>query len=149
MANWIKVDIDTPSKDAIFNIMEDCACSQADAFLAWFNLYVWFDSVTADGTVNATPADIDRRAGLNGIARSLVASGWIAFQGRRCVITNWAEHNGKSAKARALHAARMANLRYRKGHPVPKPVTQAPSRTVTQTPSQTVTLPPSRRPSPR
>lgn len=121
MANWIKVDVDTPSKDAIFNIMEDCACSQADAFLAWFYLYVWFDSVTADGTINATARDIDQRAGIPGVAKSLVRSGWIAFQGRKCVITNWAEHNGKSAKARALHANRMANYRYRKTHPIPPP----------------------------
>ena len=121
MANWIKVDIDTPSKDAIFNIMEDCACSQADAFLAWLNLYLLFDSVTADGPINATARDIDQRAGIPGVAKALVRSGWIAFQGRKCVIANWAEHNGKSAKARALHATRMANYRYRRTHPIPPP----------------------------
>lgn len=122
MANWIKVDIDTPTKDAIFNIMEDCQCSNGDAFLAWFNLYVWFDSVTADGTINATPEDIDQRAGLTGVAASLVRSGWIAFSGRKCVISNWAEHNGKSAKARALHANRMALCRVRKARHIPPPV---------------------------
>jgi len=121
MSNWIKVDVDTPSKDAIYNIMDDCQCSQADAFLAWFNVYVWFDSVTADGTINATAKDIDQRAGIPGVAESLCRSGWIALRGHKCVIANWAEHNGKSAKARALHANRMANYRYRKGHTIPPP----------------------------
>lgn len=121
MANWIKVDIDTPNKDAIEEIMDTCACSRGDAFLAWFNLYVWFDTITADGTINARPADIDQRAGLPGVADALQRAGWISFQGRKCVITNWAEHNGKSAKARALHARRMENLRWRKAHPIVHP----------------------------
>lgn len=119
MSNWIKVDIDTPYKAAIDEIMDACQCSRGEAFMAWFNLYVWFDQMTADGTVNASPAEIDAKAGLPKIAQALQDAGWIAFHGRRCVISNWAEHNGKSAKSRALHARRNATYKYRKAHPVP------------------------------
>ena len=133
MGNWIKVDVETPYKPAIGAIMERTGCGRGDAFLAWFNLYVWFDQITADGLVHCTRADIDAKAGLPGAAQALEESGWLAFGAGGCQIVNWYEHNGKSAKARAVRARYMAGLRARKaGQPAP-PVTRPVTRPVTKT----------------
>lgn len=111
MARWIKVGVDTPYKTAIKNIAHDCNCSRGDAFLAWFELYSWLDEQTADGRLYADREDLDRKAGLPGCAVSLERSGWLAFDGDECTITNWDEHNGQNAKRRALNAKRMSATR--------------------------------------
>ena len=113
MASWIKVDVDTPYKPAIGEIMAWTGCGRADAFLAWFNLYAWFDTITADGRIACTKADIDAKAGLAGTADALERAGWLTFDSGVCQIVNWYEHNSKSARARAVRAKCMASLRAR------------------------------------
>lgn len=116
MANWIKVDVNTPYKDGILAIMEDCRCDRATAFFAWFTLYVWFDAQTASGTLNLSPAEVDTHAGLPGTAAALQRAGWLTFRGRKCIIANWQEHNSASARARS---ERMSNLAKRRWNPPP------------------------------
>lgn len=111
MARWIKVDVSTPYKSAIRNLSEDCGVNRGEAFLAWFELYAWLDEQTEDGRIKADRYDIDRKAGLAGAAASLEKSGWIAFEGGVCTITNWDEHNGQNAKRRAEDARRKSELR--------------------------------------
>jgi len=122
LGNWIKVDVDTPYKPAIGAIMERTGCGRGDAFLAWFNLYVWFDQITADGRVACTKADIDAKAGVPGTAGALEDAGWLSFVGGGCQIVNWYEHNGKSARARAVRAKCMAGLRTRRAKQPAPPV---------------------------
>lgn len=110
--DWIKVDKDTPEKWQISNIIDDCHCSQGDAFLAFFKLFRWLDSQTADGFVPMqTPAKIDRLVGLKGFAESLARSGWLTFTDAGLLVSNYGEHNGQCAKARAQNAARMNAVR--------------------------------------
>jgi len=111
---WIKIDVDTPNKPAIVRLANDCGCTRGDAFLAFFRLYSWLDEQTADGTLCADPEEVDAVARLPGTAASLAASGWLTFSGATLTVTNWQEHNGHSAKARALHAKRQNEYKERK-----------------------------------
>lgn len=112
---WIKIDVDTPQKPAIVRMAHDCGCSRGDAFLAFFRLYSWLDEQTADGSLFADPEEVDAVARLKGAAASLASSGWLSFSADgRLTVTNWQEHNGASAKARALHAKRQNEYKDRK-----------------------------------
>jgi len=122
---WIKIDVTTPNKPAIRAAAKDCGVSVGDAFLAFFRLYSWLDEFTADGIIEADRDMIDEEGRLPGLAASLERSGWLRFTGDgMCYVTNYQEHNGTSAKARALHAKRSARfyeMKKANGEPVPKP----------------------------
>lgn len=128
MSNWIKVDVNTPHKPAIGSIMDHTGASRAEAFLAWFTLWCWLDMQTADGRLSATRQEIDRVAGLTGTADALVACGWLIFAGSQVSVVNWHEHNGASAKARALAAKRKARERWIDSHDTPPPPPIRPKR---------------------
>ena len=110
---WIKVEKLTPDKIEIRTVAADCHCTRGDAFLAWFRLWCYLDSVVdADGLLrgySAAQADDDAR--LPGIAESLQRSGWLVFSDTGCSIIGWEKHNGKSAKERALAQQRKSRER--------------------------------------
>lgn len=54
---------------------------------------------------------IDRKTGLQGLGDALVTIQWIAEKDGGIVILNFEEHNGASAKRRAMEAQRKANSR--------------------------------------
>lgn len=115
MSRWIKIDVETPQKRQIRKLAKDCGVSIGDAFLAFFRLYAWLDEQTADGVLCADPEDVDATARLPGTAASLAASGWLAFyDDGTCVVKNWNEHNGQSAKKRAIHAQQQNEYRDRR-----------------------------------
>lgn len=112
---WIKIDVDTPNKPAIVRLANDCGVSRGDAFLAFFRLYSWLDEQTADGTLYADAEEVDAIARLPGTATILARSGWLTFYpDGRLTVTNWQEHNGQSAKRRAMDARRQNECRERK-----------------------------------
>lgn len=112
---WIKIDVDTPNKPAIVRLANDCGVSRGDAFLAFFRLYSWLDEQTADGTLYADAEELDAIARLPGTAASFARSGWLTFYpDGRLTVTNWQEHNGQSAKRRAMDARRQNECRERK-----------------------------------
>ena len=112
---WIKIGVDTPGKPAIVRLANDCGVSRGDAFLAFFRLYSWLDEQTADGTLYADHAEVDAVARLDGLAASLERSGWLTFYpDGRMTVTNWQEHNGQSAKRRAMNARYQTECRERK-----------------------------------
>ena len=51
MAKWIKIETHTPDKAEMRHIARICRCSKADAFLAFFRVFVWLDEQTEDGHV--------------------------------------------------------------------------------------------------
>ena len=112
---WIKVEKTTPDKIEMRQIARACAVSLGVAFAAWFRLWCYLDSHTADGEVkNLTPADCDDVARLPGIGNALSVDGgcgWIVFHATGASIVNWDRHNGKSAKKRAMTNRRVSRWR--------------------------------------
>ena len=107
MAKWIKIETHTPDKAEIRQIARLCHCTKADAFLAFFRVFVWLDEQTEDGHVDYfTPDDADEIAGLKGFGNALQEVRWITFSQAGAVVANWDRHNGQSAKRRCLDAER-------------------------------------------
>jgi hypothetical protein len=116
MAKWIKVETHTPDKAEIRQIARLCHCSKADAFLAFFRVFVWLDDQTEDGHVDFfTPDDADEIGGLPGLGDALETVRWITFSASCAVVANWNRHNGRSAKRRCLDAERKRNVRMQRG----------------------------------
>ena len=46
MGKWIKIETHTPDKAEIRHIARLCDCTKADAFLAFFRVFVWLDELT-------------------------------------------------------------------------------------------------------
>ena len=114
MAKWIKVETHTPEKNELRHIAKRCGCTKAEAFLAFFRLFVWLDEETEDGHVDFfTLADADEIGGLNGFGEALQEVRWITFGPTGAVVSNWDRHNGQSAKKRCLAAERNRRLRER------------------------------------
>ena len=116
MAKWIKVETHTPDKSELRQIARLCHCSKADAFLAFFRVFVWLDEQTEDGYVDFfTPADAVEIGGLNGLGAALETVRWITFGPTGAVVSNWDRHNGQSAKRRCLDAERKRSVRMASG----------------------------------
>ncbi len=116
MAKWIKIETHTPDKAEIRHIARRCHCTKAEAFLAFFRVYVWLDEQTDDGLVDFfTPEDADDLAGLPGFGEALQDVGWITFGPAGAVVANWDRHNGQSAKRRGLDAERKRAVRMANG----------------------------------
>jgi len=114
MAKWIKIETHTPDKTEMRHIARICRCSKADAFLAFFRVFVWLDEQTEDGHVAYfTAADADEIGGLKGFGDALQEVRWILFGPTGAVVSNWDRHNGQSAKRRCLDAERSRRLRER------------------------------------
>ena len=116
MAKWIKIETHTPDKAELRHIARLCGCSKADAFLAFFRVFVWLDEQTEDGHVDFfTIADADDIGELDGLGDALEAVGWITFSASGAVVSNWDRHNGQSAKRRCVDAERARRSRSRHG----------------------------------
>jgi hypothetical protein len=114
MAKWIKVETHTPDKAEIRHIARLCRCTKAEAFLAFFRVFVWLDEQTEDGQVDFfTADDADEIAQLKGFGEALQEVRWITFGPTGAVVANWDRHNGQSAKRRCLDAERSRRLRER------------------------------------
>ena len=114
MAKWIKVETHTPDKAEVRHIARLCHCTKAEAFLAFFRVYVWLDEESDDGHVDFfTPADADEIGGLTGLGAALAEVRWLTFGPTGAVVANWDRHNGKSAKKRCLEAERSRRQRER------------------------------------
>lgn len=70
------------------------------------SVWSWVDDVTEDGTMDAVLEDVDDEAGCVGFGRAMVNAGWLTVENDTLVFPNFGDHNGKTAKRRAMDAAR-------------------------------------------
>ena len=81
-----------------------------------WRLWRYADQHTTDGVIPyMTPAGLDRIVNRVGFSDALAAVGWLQIEPERVSIPRFDEHNGASAKRRAMNAKRMALNRAR-GH---------------------------------
>jgi hypothetical protein len=115
MSHWMKVEVTTPDKPEIRAAARLCGTTRANAFLAFFVLWSYFDQHTATGFLpGLTLADLDDLSGFKGFGKAMQQVGWITEDGRGITVSNWDRHNGKSAKARAQTMKRVQQLRNNK-----------------------------------
>ena len=109
-SNWIKVGKDTPEKPEIAILADKIGKTIPEAFLEFFRVYSWADSITSDGTVPHLSllgaGHLSRCCPETFPALASPEIGWILpFEGdwqKGFVFANWDRHNGRCCKARAL-----------------------------------------------
>ena len=112
MSHWIKVEITTPNKTEIRAAARICGITRERAFLAFFELWTYFDANTATGLLpNLSLDDVDDISHVENFGKALVQVGWIVEEAGGLSVTNWNRHNGKSAKARGLMEKRVQKHR--------------------------------------
>lgn len=109
---WIKVRTTLWDDPRVSRMVELTGTSEAQVVGALYWLWSMADSHTADGILpGLTMAGVDRKTGVSGIASALCAVGWMADHPEGVRIINFEEHNGASAKRRALEAQRKGGVR--------------------------------------
>lgn len=112
--DWIKLEHTTPDKPEIDQLATALGIDQDCAFGKCVRLWIWADqqSVNGDG-LSVTNAFVDRLVFCNGFAKALCKVGWLSGRDGRLSIPNFCQHNGETAKTRALSARRNAAKRKR------------------------------------
>jgi len=109
---WIKIETSTPNKPEIRAAARACGISRAEAFMAFFTTWAYFDEHCSDGFIGGLiPEDVDEISGVKGFGNALADVGWLAFDRSGMTIANWSRHNGTSAKQRSLTLNRVQTLR--------------------------------------
>lgn len=119
--DWIKMRValrDDPATIAI------CEATGLDAFAVVGRLHAlwgWADQHTLTGNAkgNATSVTqnwIDRYLDAPGFAKAMIEAGWLRPIKGGLLFPDFAKHNGKTAKTRALTAARVAAHKAKKGN---------------------------------
>lgn len=122
LEHWIKVEKITPDKPEMAILAEKLGISIPEAFLAFFRLYCWADSMTKDGNVAfLSLKNGDKCRSLfpqyPGLLEALASKeiGWIKEnENGGFTFSNWERHNGESAKKRLIKAERKQLERQKK-----------------------------------
>lgn len=114
--DWIKFEHSTLDKPEVLVLADFLETTPDDIVGKLLRIWVWFDKNSVNGdaggvTGNALMRFIDGHVGRQGFAACMKKVGWLNENG----VPNFDRHNGKSAKKRALTAARTREWRDAKG----------------------------------
>lgn len=110
--DWIKMRDNLWDDPRIARLCDLTGESEAAVIGGLYWLWSTADQHTEDGVMPGLSTNgIDRKTGIKGLGSGLVAIGWIVDHPECIRIVNFEEHNGSSAKKRAVTAKRVANHR--------------------------------------
>ncbi len=117
MANWIKVLNTLPRSRAVFALARALKCKRHAALGLAVEWLCWLDENSSDGETGMLDAEISDMLGWQGAAEALSSIGWVSHDEQGYVLAvDFEDHNGESAKKRALDAKRKERERGRKCH---------------------------------
>lgn len=107
---WLKFEVNTPEKREVFSITTAMGWDDPDLTVGkLLKVWRWFDQQTVDGNADGvTLALLDRIIGVTGFAQAMCNVNWLTITEAGISLQNFDRHNGKTAKARALTAKRVA-----------------------------------------
>ena len=109
---WIKIESVTPDKPEVFQMAEILGIDPDAVVGKLLRIWVWADQQTIDGNARGvTRALLDRLTSAAGFADALVSVGWLVDTDDGLTFPRFGEHNGKTAKSRALGAKRASKSR--------------------------------------
>lgn len=112
--DWIKMRSNLWDDPRVARLSDETGQHEATVIGGLYWLWATADQHTEDGILHGmTLRAIDRKTGITGLGEALVAIGWVADHPDGVRIVNFEEHNGLSAKKRALTARRVASHRSR------------------------------------
>ncbi len=113
--DWIKIENTTPDKPEVFAIADELGIDADSVVGKLVRIWVWADQQTYDGNAGTvTSALLDRLAGHPGFTKAMISAGWLLQSEGSLAFPRFTEHNGDSAKSRALGARRAAKARQNK-----------------------------------
>lgn len=114
---WLKIEVGTPSKPEVLVIAAALGLDPDIVFSKLFKIWCWADQHTTDGDARGvTPASLDAHLAVSGFCAAMEQVGWLTINPAGAlgiVFPNFQRHCSKTAKTRALTAARNAALRKR------------------------------------
>ncbi len=116
MNEWMKLELNTPSKRQIFAMARALKKSTNEVLGACVRLWCWCDANCVDGNTGMDTASIEEVVCLKGFVRAMAAVAWCkvskdADGAEVVLIANFDEHNGHTAKKRAETNRRVARHR--------------------------------------
>jgi hypothetical protein len=109
---WIKMRTNLWDDPRISRICDLTGASEAAVVGSLYWLWASADDHTEDGFMPGLSINgIDRKTGLKGFGAALIELGWISDTEGGITIERFGDHNGASAKSRAVTAKRVANHR--------------------------------------
>lgn len=110
--DWIKMRGNLWDDPRIARLCDITGESEAAVIGGLYWIWSAADQHTEDGIMpGLSLRQIDRKTGVKGLGEGLVSIGWLADHPEGVRIVNFEEHNGTSAKKRAVTAKRVANHR--------------------------------------
>lgn len=110
--DWIKMRGNLWDDPRVSKLCDLCDCGEAQAVGGLYWLWATADQHTEDGRMpGLSLRQIDRKTGIQGFGAALCEIGWLEDDPQGVVIINFEEHNGASAKKRAVTSKRVANHR--------------------------------------
>ena len=107
--DWIKVRTNLWDDPRVSRLCDLTGSTEAAVIGALYWLWSAADQHTEDGIMRGlTTGAIDRKTGVKGIGDALCDIGWLADHPEGVRIIHFDEHNGTSAKTRAVTAKRVA-----------------------------------------
>jgi hypothetical protein len=109
MAEWIKVELHLPEKPEVLLIAEATNMDTNAVVGALIKVWGWATrNCNADGvTTIAAFAHLNKLAGHDGFAESMVEAGWLRVKDAKITFVNFDRHCSQTAKERALIGRRV------------------------------------------
>lgn len=109
---WIKMRNNLWDDPRVGRLVDLTGSTEAHVIGALYWLWATADQHSVDGVMpGLSVRTIDRKTGVAGLGDALVAIGWMEEHQDGMVIVRFGDHNGESAKKRAVTAKRVANHR--------------------------------------
>lgn len=110
--DWIKMRSNLWDDPRVGSLVDATETTEATVIGGLYWLWATADQHSEDGYMpNLTLRQIDRKTGIPGLGAALVSIGWLAESEGGVTLVKFDEHNGASAKKRAVTAKRVANHR--------------------------------------
>jgi hypothetical protein len=107
--SWIKFETSTSDKPEVWQIADSLGIDPDAVVGKLLRIWAWFDDQTENGNAPLTVgALLDRRVGVSGFVKAMIAAGWMHEKNGVLTLPNFDRHNGETAKSRALTAKRVA-----------------------------------------
>lgn len=122
--DWIKMRVDLAEDPAVIGIAARLGLDEFSVVGRLQALWSWADGQSRDGHADGvTAAWVNRKVQRDGFAEAMVEVGWLAIEDGGISFPNFTNHNGETAKTRALGKNRQQKKR------ASEEVTQPPSQT--------------------
>jgi hypothetical protein len=110
--DWIKVRVSLATDPAVICMAEKLDTSEFEVVGMLHHLWSWADSQSRDGHASGVTAKwINRFVQRDQFAQAMQDAGWLSINDDGVEFPNFDRHNGESAKARGLAAARKQKQR--------------------------------------